>query len=177
MLRRLIMGLVVGAVVGAAAAASLVFGLQMLVFAGSLGALAAYGAASATGAVTGLVAGKPIWASDAKVEAGLKAFFGAVLAAGGMFALRQWAGGWTLDLAALHAGGSGPVGSLPAASLPLLGAALGGFFELDNSGDGEPAKGKRVATSAAAAKARVPPSAAGDDDEVNPPAESRRAGR
>jgi hypothetical protein len=175
MLRRLLVGLVVGAVVGVAAAAALVSGLQMLAFAGSFGALVAYGASAATGAVTGLVAGKPIWASDAKVEAGLKAFFGALLAAAGMFALRQWAAGWTLDLTAIHAGGPGPVGSLPAASLPLLGAALGGLFELDNSGDDEPSQRKRAPSAASAAKARVPVPGSEDEDEVS--AASRRAGR
>jgi hypothetical protein len=56
-----------------------------------------------------------------------------------MFALRQWAGGWVLDLSAVGAGGPAPVGALPAASLPLLAAVLGGFFELDNTG--APAKG------------------------------------
>jgi hypothetical protein len=146
MLKRLVLGLVIGVVVGGVAAAVLVSGLHVLAFTGDFGALLAYGAAATTGALTGLVAGKPVWAADAKVEAGLKAFFGALLAAGAMFALRQWGQGWTLDLAPLHAGGEGPIGALPAASLPLIAAVLGGLLELDNSdASADPAQRKRVA--------------------------------
>jgi hypothetical protein len=179
MLKRLILGLVLGLLVGAAAAAALVSGLHVETFAGDFGPLIAYGAAAVTGVLTGLVAGKPIWASDAKVEAGLKAFFGALLAAGGMFALRQWAQGWSLDLSALHAGGPAPVGALPAASLPLIALVLGGFFELDNSGgDAEAGPRRRVAGVEASSKARAPAadsSAEGEDDPS--PAATRRARR
>lgn len=132
MLKRLIVGLVLGAVVGAVLAAGLVQGLGMIEF-GS-GALA-YLAAAVAGVVVGLVAGKPIWSADGKIEAGLKAFFGALLALGGMFALRQWVH-VNVDLAALKAG-AGEVGALPAASLPLITAVLAGFFELDNTGEKE----------------------------------------
>jgi len=50
-----------------------------------------------------------------------------------MFALRRWAEGWVIDLHALGAGGPAAVGMLPAASLPLLAAVMGAFFELDNT--------------------------------------------
>jgi hypothetical protein len=133
MLRRLFVGLVLGLVVGALVAAGIVAGLGIRVFAGAGGAVLAYVAAAVTGVLTGLVAGKPIWASGAKVEAGLKAFFGALIAAGVMFALRQWAGSWTIDLPAIGVNGATAIGDLPAASLPLLAAVLGGFFELDNT--------------------------------------------
>ncbi len=165
-------------IVGAAIAAVLVAGMHVLAFEGSLGVLLAYASAAAAGAATGLVAGKPIWASGAKVEAGLKAFFGALLAAGAMFALRQWATGWTVDLALLHGGGPAPVGALPGAALPLIAAVLGGFFELDNTGDGdEAATRKRVAGSGAASKAvkRVSPEA--EEDDAEGPSASKRAGR
>jgi len=146
MFRRLLLGLVIGAVVGIAIAAVLVAGLKIAAFTGPFGALLAYGCAAGTGAVTGLVAGKPIWAGDAKVEGGLKALFGAVLAAAAMFALRRWASGVDLDLTALHGGGPGQLADLPAASLPLLAAVLGMFFELDNSvPDAAPDGRKRVA--------------------------------
>jgi hypothetical protein len=137
MLRRLFVGLVIGILVGGAMAAALVSGLKMTTFFGSGGAVLGYLSAALTGVVTGLVAGKPIWASGAKIEAGLKAVVGALLAAGAMFALRQWAGGVTVDLNAIGAGGPAPLAELPAASLPLIAALLGGFFELDNTGDGE----------------------------------------
>src|ERR1700734_3192289 len=91
MLRRLLIGLVLGLIVGGLAAAALVAGLHMPLFALGAGGIGlAYLAAAVTGVLTGLVAGKPIWASGAKIEAGLKAFFGALLATGLMFALRQW---------------------------------------------------------------------------------------
>src|SRR5947208_10275574 len=128
MLKRLIVGLVLGTVIGAVVAAVLVQGLGWLTFGN---AAFAYLAAAATGALAGLVAGKPIWSADGKIEAGLKAFFGALLAAGAMFALRKW-GDVSVDLTALGAG-QGRVGDLPAAALPVVSAALGALFELDNT--------------------------------------------
>jgi hypothetical protein len=150
MVRRLLVGLVLGFIVGGLVAAGLVAGLHVVDFAFITGgAVLAYLAAAITGVLTGLVAGKPIWATGAKVEAGLKAFFGALIGVGLMFALRQWAGGVRLDLSAIGAGGPAGLGDLPAASLPLLAAVLGGFFELDNTGEKEapkdaPATKKRV---------------------------------
>jgi hypothetical protein len=133
MIKRLIVGLLLGAVIGAAAAAMLVQGLGISSFATS-GGILAYLAAAVTGAVTGLVAGKPIWSADGKIEAGLKSFFGALLALGGMFALRTWAP-VDVDLSMLKAG-HGHVGDLPAASLPVIAAVLAAFFELDNTSGG-----------------------------------------
>src|SRR4051812_18079322 len=94
MVKRLIIGLVLGTVIGAVVAAVLVQGLGMATFSHGGAAMAnavfAYLAAAATGVITGLVAGKPIWAADGKIEAGLKAFFGILLGLGAMFALRTW---------------------------------------------------------------------------------------
>src|SRR5271169_810661 len=93
MLRRLLVGLILGLIVGGLVAAGLVAGLHQTLFGADTGGSAfAYLAAAVTGVLTGLVAGKPIWASGAKIEAGLKAFFGALLGAGLMFALRHWGG-------------------------------------------------------------------------------------
>jgi len=147
MVRRLLVGLIVGFVVGGALAAGLV-ALKQATFSGVGGAALAYLAAALAGVLTGVVAGRPIWAPGAKIEAGLKAAFGALIAAGGMFALRQWGGGlpW-VDLRFVGAGGPAPAGELAAASLPLIAAVLGGLFELDNTGDG--------AASATAGRKRV----------------------
>src|SRR5262245_55535425 len=117
MLKRLLVGQVLGTVVGAVLAAVLVQGLGLWSFAVS-GAVFAYVAAAVTGVLTGLVAGKPIWSADGKIEAGLKAFFGGLLALGGMFVLRQWVH-VNVDLSALRAG-TDEIGNLPAASLPLI---------------------------------------------------------
>ena len=133
-LKRLFVGLLVGGIVGAIVAAILVQGLGMAVTSGA-GAFVAYLAAAGTGVLTGLVAGKPIWAAEGRIEAGLKAFFGMLLALGAMFVLRTWVH-LSLDLSALKAG-AGNIGDLPAAYLPIIAGLLGGFFELDNSGDDE----------------------------------------
>jgi hypothetical protein len=158
MIRRLLLGVVLGLVVGGLVAFGLVGGLHLALFgADTGGAIFAYVAAALTGVLTGLVAGKPIWASGAKIEAGLKAFFGALLGAGLMFALRQWVH-VTPDVAALAPGVSpaalheAALYAYPALSLPILAAVLGGFFELDNTGGGEKADDKG---SAGGAKKRV----------------------
>jgi hypothetical protein len=180
MISRLLVGCVIGLLAGAAVAAGLVFGLHTTVFDGSLGIVLAYATAAVTGVLTGLVAGKPIWAHGASIEAGLKAVFGAMLGTVAMFALRKWASGiHPPDWTALGLGGAGGLGDQPASSLPLLGAVLGGLFELDNTGDGPKegagvrgrsgSGGVRVDTGKAAnaGARRTPSSAEGapDDDE------------
>ncbi|HEY5240387.1 MAG TPA: hypothetical protein VIJ22_02935 [Polyangiaceae bacterium] len=178
MLRRLLIGLILGVIVGGLAAAALVAGLHMPLFAADTGGtVLAYLAAAVTGVLTGLVAGKPIWASGAKIEAGLKAFFGALIAAGLMFALRRWGLVPAPDVAFLMPGATSAavqaafIGDVPALALPAVAAVLGGFFELDNTGnDKDEAKGdaskskKRVADEKANGKgnARV-----ADDDEAD----------
>jgi hypothetical protein len=168
MLKRLLFGLVLGLVLGGVVAAVLVQGLGIESFAGV--AVYAYLSAAVTGVLAGLVAGKPIWSGDGKIEAGLKAFFGGLLALGAMFALRQWVA-IDVDLTSLRAG-SGTVGDLPAASLPLIAAVLAGFFELDNSSSdaGKAAasddKGAaRPASTGKGSKVRVAPERAAEEDE------------
>ncbi|HEY3818420.1 MAG TPA: hypothetical protein VGL81_14700 [Polyangiaceae bacterium] len=192
MLRRLLIGLVLGAIVGGLAAAALVAGLHIAMFAPDTGgAVLAYLTAAVTGVLTGLVAGKPIWASGAKIEAGLKAFFGALLAAGLMFALRQWVH-FQPDMAFLMPGvdptvvHDAVVGNVPALALPAVAAVLGGFFELDNTGgaDADEAKGeaskskKRVADAKTNGKSQK---RVADDDEseaeVAAPVAPKRAKR
>ena len=130
----------------------------------------------ATGVITGLVAGKPIWSADGKIEAGLKAFFGVLLGLGGMFALRTW-GNVHVDLSALQAG-SNLIGSLPAASLPIIAAVLAGFYEIDNSPsdakkDESAAGGAAAQKQLAGKKVRVEAEdEAEDDEELEEPAGS-----
>src|SRR4051812_18701263 len=85
MLGRLLIGIVKGLLLGGLIG----FGLAKLGLAAP-GAIIAYLAAAATGVLVGLIAGKPIWAKDAKIEAGMKAFVGALLGAGLMYAARRW---------------------------------------------------------------------------------------
>jgi hypothetical protein len=197
MLRRLLVGLILGLIVGGLVAAGLVAGLHIPLFALDAGGAAlAYVTAAVAGVLTGLVAGKPIWASGAKIEAGLKAFFGALLATGLMFALRQWVH-FQPDMSFLAPGApldqvkDAALGEVPALSLPLVAAVLGGFFELDNTSAGAEEKAadkpkKRVAEDKAAngkGKARVASEAKGEDDgqgqgdEREAPVASKRAKR
>jgi len=129
MLKRLFVGLLLGLFLGSAMAAVATQVLH-IDFAGA-GAVLAYLFAAATGALLGLVAGKPIWSQTGKIEAGLKSFFGALISLGLMFALRRWVH-FDIDLASIKAG-AGPVGDLPATTLPPIAALLGAFFELDNT--------------------------------------------
>ncbi len=131
MLKRLILGLVIGLVVGGlAAAAAVEMGFGVAIDAGQVVVL--YILAALTGILTGLVAGKPIWSKGGQIEAGLKAFFGALLGAGMMFAIRTWIHP-SLSLSFIQPAMTGDLGTLPVASLPLIAAILGGFYELDNT--------------------------------------------
>lgn len=173
MLKRLIVGLVLGTVIGAVAAALLVQGLGMPFF---TSAILAYVAAAVTGVLTGLIAGKPIWSADGKIEAGLKAFFGGVLALGGMFALRQWVH-LQVDLHQFKAG-VGDLGELPATSLPIIAAVLAGFFELDNTpapeGDEKKLASGSAKSAAANKKVRVVEAADEDEEDDVEPAQSKK---
>lgn len=130
MARRVVLGMLKGLLLGAVLAALMVAGLGVVQFGSWLWVPSACG----LGLLAGLVTGKPIWAPAAKVEALLKGLVGALLAAGGLFALRAWVH-VSLDLSALGAG-SGPIGDLPAASLPVVAALLGAWFEADNTDAG-----------------------------------------
>jgi hypothetical protein len=181
-IRRFLAGIVLGLLVGGAIAAALVAGLKVAVFEGTAGAFEAYGAAIVVGLLAGLVAGKPIWALDAKIEAGLKAFFGSLLAAGAMYALRRWAPSTPLDLHALGAGGPAAPADLPAVALPAIGAVLGAFFELDNTGDTKsagatrPSPGPRVAAAPASnPKSKGRRTGGGEDDLGGSTSASKRA--
>lgn len=164
MLWRLLAGALVGAIVGGLTAAFAIFVLGMT----SLGPFVGYGLAALTGALTGLVAGKPIWARGAAIEAGLKAVFGALLAGGALFAMRAWLPG-ALNLSAWGAG-SGRVSELAAAALPLVGTVLGALFGLDNTGDPPEASKKRVAMTNGDARVRAPI----EDEAEEEPAAKRR---
>jgi hypothetical protein len=123
-----------------------------------------------------MLAGKPIWADGAKVEAGLKAFFGALLAMGGLFALQRWGGDVSTPP---WLGGAGRVGDLPEVSLPLIAGGLGALFGLDNVPDapsGPDAPGSRKRVAAGPAK-RVSGVAQDDVDDESSDVDAPRARR
>ena len=182
MLGRLLIGIVKGLLVGGLIG----FALAKLGFAAP-GAIIAYLAAAMTGVLVGLIAGKPIWAKDAKIEAGMKAFFGALLGAGLMYAARRWltmplpialgplaAANDSLGEAATSAG---TIGGLAITSLAAIAGLLGGFYEADNDpesgeqsassgGKRAPASNKRIAAEEADAEA---------DEELDAEADPKRS--
>jgi hypothetical protein len=176
MLKRLFVGLFLGLVIGAIVAAVLVQGLGVVSYeTWALGAAGAYIVAAVTGVLTGLVAGKPIWSADGKIEAGLKAFFGALLALGGMFVLRQWVH-VDVDLTSLKAShGPTDLGQLPALTLPIIASVLAAFFELDNT-DEKTKKDEKGEKALAGAKVRVAGSDAAEEaeDEEEPAASVKK---
>ena len=97
MVKRLLYGLVFGLFVGAVVAAVAIKALGLISFGATAGgAVLAYVFASLTGVLVGLVAGKPIWAAGGQIEAGLKAFVGALIASGLMFVMQRW--DWRLTM-------------------------------------------------------------------------------
>lgn len=171
MIGRLIVGALVGVLLGIGLAAALIKGLGIVAF----GAVFAYVFATLAGLLTGLFAGKPIWAAGGQIEAGLKAFFGAALAAAGMFAIRQWVH-VNVDLSSFGAG-AGQLGELPAAALPLIAGVLGAFFGADNTPEGndksDKGTGVRVADPGASKKSAAT-ALEEDDQELAPPKRARR---
>lgn len=125
MIKRAAWGLAKGLIVGALIAAALVFGLGVA----SLTHAAAYIMAGLAGVLTGLVAGKPIWHEGARIEAGLKAFFGAILGGGALYALQRWA---PLPANIVPLGRSF-VGDVSVAAFPLIAAVIGFIYEIDNT--------------------------------------------
>lgn len=150
MLGRLLVGIVKGLVLGALIG----FGLVKLGFAFP-GAIVAYLAAAATGVLIGLIAGKPIWAKDAKIEAGMKAGVGALLGVGLMFAARRWLSvpvpGFLLDVTRTVApteAGASTLGNFGMTALAAIAALLGGFYDADNTPEPDKPEAKDAKTPA-----------------------------
>jgi hypothetical protein len=130
MLKRLVAAVLEGALPGAAVA----FGLSKL---GTAAPFAMYLAVAVVGVLTGLVAGKPIWAKAAKIEALLKALAGAFIAVVVLYAVRKWLPGVQVDLASLGAG-AGSIGNLPWVAFPATGVALATVLEIDDAFGADP---------------------------------------
>jgi hypothetical protein len=178
MIGRLITGAFIGVLIGLALAAALVKVAGVV----TVWPIVAYALAALVGALTGLFAGKPIWAAGGQIEAGLKAFFGALLAAGAMFVLRTWVK-VDVDLSRFGAG-VGALGEVPAAALPIIAGVLGALFGIDNTPE---APGSRASEPAAKSRVRVEKGSSGararaggaaaSEDEREELAASRRARR
>ena len=169
--KRLGLGLVTGLVVGALLGFGLlqVFGAPM---AGGLG----YVFAAAVGVLVGLVAGKPIWAKGAAVEAGLKAFIGALAGCALLFGIRYL----PVTVPALAMIPAATLGRHALASLMTVATVLAIFYELDNTGDEEkvdknaPTRKRIDAAPAKKPRASVPE---GDLDDEEPVASKKKQGK
>jgi hypothetical protein len=156
MVKKVVLGVVEGALIG-----GIVFFALLRLHAGWT-PVVAYTAAALVGALVGAVAGKPIWAREAKLEGLLKSLAGAFIAGTAMYGARKWLTGFHVNLGALG-GGAGPIGQVPAAVLPMIGTGLGFVFEVDDAlgGDGEPPR-RRVEEAP-----RLPESRAEDVEDEN----------
>ena len=180
MLGRLIGGIIKGLIVGGLIGFGL-FKLGLGLFVGNYVWLA-YVAAAITGVVIGLVAGKPIWAKDARIEAGVKAAVGALLGAGLMFGVQK------LLQMPLPAQIAGPLAmkeaptlaQLSITSLAVVAALLGGFYDADNTPEPE-GQAKKDADGSAQAKAgpqkriAAPPQEDEFDEDLDASADEKKA--
>lgn len=177
MVLRLLIGLVKGLVLGGL----LGFGLAKIGFVVP-GALVAYLGMAVVGMLVALVAGKPIWAQGSRIEVGMKAAAGALLAPALLYAVRRWiTPGLPFDPAVMGLEATGAtLGTFAVTSYALVAAVIAGFFDADNdpnekndekqAGKG-PAQKKRIATDQAGEAA-----APGEQEEA-PAARRRQAGK
>lgn len=123
----LLKGLILGGLVG--------YGVAALGFAAP-GAIIAYIGAAVVGMLVALVAGKPIWAKDARIEVGMKALAGAILGPGLMWLSRQFLTmALPLDpqlIPGVALEGSVALGTFAITSLAMVAAVLAGFYDADN---------------------------------------------
>jgi hypothetical protein len=179
MLGRLLIGIVKGIILGGL----LGFGLAKLGFAAPP-AIIAYVAAAIGGVLVGLIAGKPIWAKDAKIEAGMKAVIGALLAAGLMYAARRFLtmpfpialgplGGFNESLGEAASSG-GTIGGLALTSLAAVAGLLGGFYEADNTPNDSADHAKETAKEPSSKKRIAATADDEDDDEAEAEADKKQ---
>jgi hypothetical protein len=159
---RLIGGLLKGLVVGG------LVGYGLLAAGLSWGWLA-YGAAALVGVVVALIAGKPIWAKDARIEVGMKAAAGAILAPLLLWPVRNFLTmGLPFDPTALPglesvSASSVTFGTFFVTSLALVGAVLAAFYDADNQPGGAETKTTGKAKATGGGKQRIAAGAVGAD--------------
>lgn len=166
MLKRLLAALLEGALPGAAAA----YTLSKL---GMKTAVTMYAAVALVGVLTGLVAGRPIWARAAKTEAALKATAGAFISVVVLYALRKWLPGVHIELGAL---GAGAIGDVPWASLPAIGVALALVLEIDDAFGADPPAPRRIRAATEETLPSGTPELVSEEDEGADVVRARRGG-
>jgi ABC-type xylose transport system permease subunit len=126
MVKKILLGLLQGAFSGGI----VFFALSALHVAWT--AMVTYLAVALVGAIVGAISGRPVWAREAKLEALLKSLAGAFIASIAMYGTRKWLAGVHVNLE-LIGSTSGPLGEVPLAALPVIGAALGFVFQIDDA--------------------------------------------
>ncbi|MGZ3422095.1 MAG: hypothetical protein ACXVEF_37010 [Polyangiales bacterium] len=164
MLKRLVVGLILGLVIGG----FLGYGLFQLLPTAMSGILA-YAFAAVTGVIVGLVAGKPIWAKGGAIEAGLKAFVGALLACGILFGLRFL----SFKVPAVAMFPAEEIGKHPLASLMAISTVLAMFYEIDNDAPKEEPKARLSSVGGPKARVAADDLEGLDEEEAAPPAKKR----
>ena len=171
MIGQLLLGVIKGLLLGGVVLGALVYGLHVT----ELPMVLAYAAAIVTGALTGLVAGKPIWQKEAKIEAGLKALGGAAIGAAVLWAVLRWVPLGAANALAMKAELEHFVATSNVLALPVVAVVLAVLFELDNTP--APPEQKRVA-SLAEKRTRVAGAEASADvaeaEEVAPRSRAKR---
>jgi len=183
MIGRLLLGLLKGIIVGGLFGVGLSYAFPSVMAAP--GPVVHYLLAAAAGVLIGLVAGKPIWAKDAKIEAGMKALVGAVIGAGLMFAIRRW---MTVpfpvaipnitraNLSLQETAANGTFGGLAITSYAIVAAVLGMFYDADNTPSAED-KSKSASEAKESPKTRIDAAKAAaidlDDLEDEAPADKK----
>lgn len=123
---RLVSSIVLGALVGVAVALFCVKLLGITLLFGPV----AYEFSGVVGLLVGLVAGTPVWKPGARLEAVLKAMFGAAMAIGLTYMIRRWVA-WHVDLSSLGLG-SGEARLLPEVVFPTIAVVLATWFGVDS---------------------------------------------
>ena len=168
--KRLGLGLLIGLLVGG------VLGYALLQLMGDpMGGLLGYAFAATVGVLVGLLAGKPIWAKGAAVEAGLKAGIGALAACLLLLGLRYI----PISIPALAMIPGARLGYHALGSLMAVATVLAIFYELDNT-DGDAEKVDKNAPTRKRVDAPTGkrlPAATADDLDGEEPVASKKKGK
>jgi len=134
---RMLLGLLKGGLIGGLVG----YGLAVAGL-GVTSALIAYPIAALVGVLVALIAGKPVWAEDSKIQVYLKMGVGALFAPGLLFLARRFLTmGLPFDAGVLPGVSqlqSAPaIGMFAVSALAMVGAVLAAFYDADNSPDGQ----------------------------------------
>lgn len=159
---RLLVGMLKGLVLGGLVGYGLTAG-------GLTAGWLAYVAAAVVGMLVALIAGKPIWAKDARIEVGMKVAAGAVLAPLAMWGVRSFLTmGLPFDPSTLPglesvSASSATLGTFFVTSLAIIGGVLAGFYDADNQPGSGAKAGAEKTSQGSGGKQRIAAGSSGID--------------